>query len=94
MNYVTKFTATNDWLVTAILEKLLGRCPTHAELNEFLNITFDETTHENKIYYDHKLILESQLKPPNEEGGIEGFFNVPEELLDEFMKERIDTWMN
>ena len=91
MNYHTKFTQTNDWLINAILEKMIGRLPTKDELRANLKIDFDQLTHTNTVYYNNTKIMESQLG--SFDGvGISGFFSVPEELMDEFIKERIDNW--
>lgn len=91
MNYHSKFTQINDWLVNAILEKMIGRLPTKDELRANLKIDFDQLTHTNTVYYNNTKIMESQLG--SFDGvGIQGYFSIPEELMDEFIQERIDSW--
>jgi hypothetical protein len=85
-----KFSACNDWLVTAILEKILNRVPTKDELAANLKIQFNETTHENKIFYGNRLILTSIIR--SHDNVIHGDFGIPEQFIDDIIIDRVANW--
>lgn len=96
MSLINKFTDTNDWIVNAILEKILGRVPTKDELREGLLIKHDEQTRTSKIFWKGKLILLSSIYHATDEYGnqtIQGYFEVPLQFMDEYIEQRTKEWM-
>ena len=90
MTLHTKFTSTNDWLVNAIMEEILGRLPSNTEIRNHLKIHHEEATGKNSIDWDDRLILESCLGT-FDGTGISGYFNVLGCAMNDEIENRVNN---
>lgn len=89
------FSKKCDWLANALIEKTEGRMPNKKELHCFLKIKFEPQTNTNHVFWKDKLIFRSCFAAKEPEEGVlvfQGFFEVPQQLDDEFIKEYLNTW--
>lgn len=92
MTLPEKFTAANDYLVNAILEKILGHLPSRPEMRTYFSIEFNEQTHENIMKWKGKKIMSSVLRQNVETGVIEGNFDIPQNMVDEYIIDKVQNW--